>query len=267
MTPYFTYPAIDPIALALGPLKIHWYGIAYVAGILIGWFCCQRLIKQPGYNLTAKHIDEFAPWAVLGVIAGGRLGHVIFYGGTYYLENPLEIFMIWHPGMSFHGGLLGVVIAMWWFTRKHKLKTTDLSDVVAVVTPLGLFFGRLANFVNAELVGRVTDSPWGMVFPGAGPYPRYPSQLIEAALEGLLLWLIMLFFAYRAPSKRPRGFLTGLFLTGYGFARFFSEYFREPELYYGSLADYITYGQLLTLPIMAVGIMILWKSTHAKATS
>ena len=266
MTPYFTYPTINPIALALGPFKIHWYGIAYVAGILLGWLCCRQVIKRPGYSLSQKLLDDFIPWATLGIIAGGRLGHVLFYGGSYYLENPLEIFMIWRPGMSFHGGLLGVAAVLWWYTKKHQLKLFDLSDVIVVGVPLGLCFGRLANFINAELVGRVTDSPWGMVFPGAGPLPRYPSQLFEAALEGVLLWFLMMFFAYRPQAQRPSGFLSGVFLIAYGIARFVCEYFREPELYYGSMADYITYGQLLTLPLIAGGFALLWKSTHARSS-
>lgn len=259
---YWTYPDLNPIALDLGVIKIHWYGIAYVAGILLGWLCCQWVIKHKGLELKRELLDAFIPWATLGIIAGGRLGHVLFYGGDYYLEHPLEIFMIWKPGMSFHGGLLGVIAAFYFFARKHTIKLFKLSDVIAVGVPIGIFFGRLANFVNAELVGRITDSPWGMVFPGAGPLPRHPSQLYEAGLEGIVLFVLMLWGVKQNPSKRPPGYLSGLFLVGYGMARFVGEIFREPEVYYGGLADYITYGQLLTLPLIVLGIYLIKRARH-----
>lgn len=264
---YWTYPDINPIALNLGFIKIHWYGVAYVAGILLGWLCCQWVIKQKGFYLKREALDAFIPWATLGIIAGGRLGHVLFYGGDYYLDHPQEIFMIWKPGMSFHGGLLGVIAAFYFFAKKHKIKVFEISDVIAVGVPIGIFFGRLANFVNAELVGRITNSPWGMVFPGAGPYPRHPSQLYEAGLEGILLFMLMLWGVKQAPDKRPSGFLSGLFLTGYGVARFKVEVFREPEVYYGAMADYITYGQLLTLPLIVLGVYLMLRARHASKLS
>jgi phosphatidylglycerol:prolipoprotein diacylglycerol transferase len=256
-----SYPHFDPIAFQIGPLAIRWYGLSYVAGILLAWYCCHLLIKKKYFFISSKDFSDFMPWATLGVVVGGRLGHVLFYGFTYYWEHPLEIFMIWHPGMSFHGGLLGVCAVMISFSYKRHLSLLDLGDVLSVGVPIGLFFGRLANFVNGELFGRITDVSWGMVFPQGGPWPRHPSQLYEAFLEGVLLFFLMLITTLLLnPKTRKPGFLTGLFLIGYSVGRFLGEYFREPEVELGLFSHYITYGQLLSLPLALGGLYLMIRS-------
>jgi phosphatidylglycerol---prolipoprotein diacylglyceryl transferase len=263
------YPEINPIALQLGPLTIRWYGISYVAGILLGWYCCYLLAKKKYSTLTTRDISDFVPWATLGIVVGGRLGHVLFYGLNYYWNHPLDIFKIWQPGMSFHGGIIGMFGAMVLYCRKRHLPLTELGDVVAVGAPIGIFFGRIANFINAELYGRVTDMPWGIIFPNGGPLPRHPSQLYEATLEGIVLFLIMLtsVLALQVKTKKP-GLLMGIFLIGYSTARSICELFREPEVNYGSLAEYMTYGQLLSLPLILIGLyLILRPVPHEKRST
>lgn len=262
------YPDLNPIALQIGPVAIRWYGIAYVVGILLGWACCHLLAKKKYFNLTLKDIGDFVPWATLGVVVGGRLGQVFFYDFDYYWQHPLEILMIWHPGMSFHGGILGVFITTLIYCWKRHLSILELGDVIAVGAPIAIFFGRIANFINAELYGRVTDVSWGMVFPNGGPLPRHPSQLYEAALEGLVLFLIMLtaVLTIKVKNRKP-GLLLGIFILGYAVARSFCELFREPEVFYSPLANYITYGQLLSLPMILVGLYLMFRPLpHVKST-
>jgi phosphatidylglycerol:prolipoprotein diacylglycerol transferase len=254
------YPNIDPIALQIGPVAIRWYGIAYVVGILLAWYCCHVLTSKKYFKISPKDFGDFIPWATLGIVAGGRLGQVFFYHLDYYMQNPLEIVKIWEPGMSFHGGAIGVFVAMIIFCRKRKLSLLELGDVAAVGTPIGIFFGRIANFINSELFGRVTDSPWGIVFPNGGPLPRHPSQLYEAALEGIVLFLVMLGCTLFIPvKKRKPGLLMGIFVIGYAIARSVAELFREPEIVYGSMAHYITYGQLLSLPLILMGLYLIFR--------
>jgi phosphatidylglycerol:prolipoprotein diacylglycerol transferase len=208
--------------------------------------------------LSARAIDDFLFWATIGIVLGGRIGYVLFYKPGYYLENPLEIVFLWRGGMSFHGGLLGVFTALLFFARSEKVPLTALSDIVAAAAPIGLFLGRLANFVNGELFGRPTDVPWGMVFPAGGPVVRHPSQLYEAGLEGIALFLA-LFVLVRLGALRASGRLTGAFLVGYALARLVSEMFREPDLHIGFLAGGITMGQVLSLPMLLAGIgFIVW---------
>jgi phosphatidylglycerol:prolipoprotein diacylglycerol transferase len=259
-----TYPHIDPVAFHIGSFGVHWYGIAYVAGIILGWQWCVYLLRKGVRILSEQDLGDFISWAVLGIIAGGRLGHVLFYGGDYYWHHPLEILQIWNPGMSFHGGFLGVVIALVLYTRARKIPLWSLADVIACGTPLGILFGRIANFINGELYGRITDSSLGMVFPGAGPLPRHPSQLYEGALEGLLLWIVLNTVALSQKTRLAQGRLAALFLMGYGVARYVGEFFREPEVDYGALSQWITYGQLLTLPLIAAGIILyVWAGRRA----
>ncbi|MCE2951819.1 MAG: prolipoprotein diacylglyceryl transferase [Alphaproteobacteria bacterium] len=255
-----TYPAFDPVALHLGPLSIRWYGIAYVAGILLGWQCCAWLCRKELINISQKHIDDFIPWATLGIVVGGRLGEVFFYNPAYYLSHPLEILYIWQPGMSFHGGFLGVVLAGILWVHTKKIPWITFGDLLSVGTPIGLFFGRIANFVNAELYGRITDAPWGMIFPHAGPFPRHPSQLYEAGLEGLLLFTILFSLARRGVAKKYPGLLLGVFLAGYGLARSFVELFRQPDDITGFIWGEITMGQLLSLPLIFVGGLFVWRA-------
>jgi len=252
-----TFPQIDPVLLHIGPVSIHWYGIAYVTGLLAGWYYANWVARRFAPTVTKAQIDDFMMWALVGIIVGGRLGHILFFDLHRYAANPLEIFMTWKGGMSFHGGLLGVIIAMCLYCWKANVPLLRFADIFATVTPIGLFFGRLANFINAELYGRVTDLPWGMVFPYGGDLPRHPSQLYEAFLEGIAL-LVILHFCWRTPGiKRSPGRLTGVFLSGYGVARFLVEFVREPDALYHILGVSLTTGQLLSLPMVVLGCYLI----------
>ena len=252
------YPNIDPVAVTLGPLEIRWYGVSYVLGILLAWQVCGWLTRKIPFGIRRKDVDDFIPLATLGIVLGGRIGNALFYHPSYYLAHPWEIFYIWQPGMSFHGGFLGVVLALVLFCRYRKISLLSLGDVISIGTPLGLFFGRLANFINGELYGRITDVPWAMVFPTADSYPRHPSQLYEAALEGILLFILMM-GASRFPvvHRRP-GFLVSVFLIGYGLARSFAEFFRDPDGIIIVADLEITLGQAYSLPLVFVGVFLLW---------
>lgn len=252
-----TFPQIDPVLFHLGPVAVHWYGIAYVVGLLGGWQYANWVARRFAPAITKTHIDDFLMWALAGIILGGRLGHVLFFDIGRYVENPLEIFMTWKGGMSFHGGLLGVTIAMFLYCRKVNVPVLRFADIAATVTPIGLFFGRVANFVNGELYGRVTDVSWGMVFPHGGALPRHPSQLYEAFLEGLML-LAILHFSWRIASfKIIPGRVTGLFLLGYGVARFLIEFVREPDSLYHFFGIDFTTGQVLSLPMVVLGCYLI----------
>lgn len=265
MTLALPFPMIDPVALEVGPIVIRWYALAYVMGILLGWRYAVRLTGETQGRPSPRQIDDFVLWVTLGIILGGRLGYVLFYQADYYLTRPLEILMVWQGGMSFHGGLIGVVIAIIWFALRNAINMFVLADIVASVVPIGLFFGRLANFINGELYGRVSDVPWAMVFPGAGDLPRHPSQLYEAALEGLLLFTLIWMVRRFTRAKHRPGVLTGVFLLGYGLARFAAEIFRAPDAHLGFLAWGATMGQLLSLPLVLVGlIFIFWSLSSAR---
>lgn len=254
------FPMIDPVALEIGPLVIRWYALAYVVGLLVGWRYCIWLASRPPFPLARTLFDDFMVWAVLGVILGGRTGYVLFYNFSEYMQRPLEILMVWHGGMSFHGGLAGMILAMWLFARKNKLPFFALADVVAAATPIGLFLGRLANFINGELFGRPTDVPWAMVFPNGGPEPRHPSQLYEATLEGIVLFAVLFVLVRFTAARSKLGLLSGVFLTGYGLSRFTVEFFREPDPQLGFLAFGTTMGQLLSLPMIAVGLYFVLRA-------
>ena len=258
--PLFTipFPAIDPVAIAFGPFVVRWYALAYIGGLLIGWRYCLVLTDRPPRLVERRDIDDFLVWATLGVVLGGRIGYVLFYKPGYYIEHPLEALYVWHGGMSFHGGALGVIIAILWFTRARRLPVFAFSDIIAEAIPIGLFFGRIANFINGELYGRETDVPWAMVFPGGGPVPRHPSQLYEAMCEGLLLFLLLLIAEHKGARWRP-GIVSGLFLAGYAVARMSGELFRQPDVQLGFLVFGTTMGQLLSIPLLLAGIgLILW---------
>ena len=255
---YYTFPNIDPVLLDLGFLQIRWYALAYITGLVFGWWYCMRLARSTPNNITVKQVDDFMVWAVLGVILGGRLGHVLFYYPGHYLANPLEILKVWEGGMAFHGGLLGVIVAMLVFARKHKFNVFALSDLVSAAVPVGIFFGRIANFINQELWGWATDVPWAVIFthPNAGGVPRHPSQLYEAVLEGLIPFMVLFILTHAFKARFRPGLLTGAFCTLYGLARIIGESFREEEI---EIDFFLTYGQLLSLPMLLFGLfMIGW---------
>ncbi len=248
------HPNIDPIAFSIGPLAVRWYGLMYLAGFAAAWWLGVRRIAGGRAPVTRAQFDDMIFYALLGVILGGRLGYVLFYKPADYLSQPLKVFAIWEGGMSFHGGLLGVMLAMAFIARRHRIDYLRLMDFVAPLCPLGLATGRLANFINGELWGRVTDLPWGMVFRGAGPDPRHPSQLYQLGLEGLALFALLWWFS---SSPRPRGQVSGLFLLGYGVFRFIAEFGREPDAFLGLLALGFSMGQWLCLPMIAGGIGLM----------
>lgn len=259
------YPNIDPVLIEFGPLVIRWYAVAYIIGLVGGWAYVRWLAKQPPYPMTQIDADDFLVWATFGVVAGGRLGYVLFYKPLYYLNAPHEIFYLWHGGMSFHGGMLGVVIAIILFTRRKKLSLLAFGDAICCTVPIGLFTGRIANFINGELWGRpAPDVPWAMVFPHGGPEPRHPSQLYEAGMEGILLFLI-LHLLWRIPAVRMRqGTLAGVFLTGYALARMTGEFFRQPDAFLGYLWGGATMGQLLSIPMLLAGAALILYPRHKK---
>jgi phosphatidylglycerol:prolipoprotein diacylglycerol transferase len=251
------YPAIDPVLLQIGPLAIRWYALAYIAGIVVGWQWMKRLVVLGPTVATQQQVDDFVTWAVLGVILGGRLGYVLFYGFERYLTAPWEALYVWQGGMSFHGGAAGVILAIFLFCRQQKISFLGFGDRSCAVVPVGLFFGRLANFINGELWGRVSDVPWAMVFPTGGPLPRHPSQLYQAAMEGLFL-LVVVQVLVHIPAIRARlGFVAGAFLAGYGIARMVGELFRQPDAQLGFLVGGATMGQLLSVPMVLVGLFLM----------
>jgi len=261
------FPHIDPVALAIGPFEIRWYALAYLAGFLLGWRYVVYLAGRGGAAVTKTDIDDLLPWVILGVILGGRLGYVLFYQFELYLQHPLEILKVWRGGMSFHGGTLGAAAAVAVFSWRRKLPVLQVSDMVCCAAPIGLFFGRIANFINGELFGRPTDVPWGMVFPYGGDVARHPSQLYEAALEGLLLFIVLAVLAHRHKLRSRAGLLSGVFLAGYGAARFFVEFYREPDVQIGYIAGFLTMGQVLCVPMIAAGAGLVFYALRRTADS
>jgi phosphatidylglycerol:prolipoprotein diacylglycerol transferase len=268
------YPIIDPIAIHIpagwpGAKHggIRWYALAYLTGVLAGWWLLGRLNKRlTPPTLSKEAFDDIMVWAILGIILGGRLGYVLFYKFDYYFANPGDILRVWEGGMSFHGGLLGVITAMFLFARKYRVPFFAVTDLMAVVAPIGLFLGRIANFINGELFGRVTDSPLGMIFPNGGPEPRYPSQLFEAGLEGVVLFIVLFSVATRTRALARTGLLSGLFLICYCCARSTCELFREPDEFIHFLPHWITMGQLLSIPMLLFGLYLVARSRDAVRT-
>ena len=260
------HPDFNPVAISIGPLSVRWYGIMYLVGFALFFFLARYRARRDSWRgASYELIDDLLFYGVLGVVLGGRLGYVLFYKPGYYLAHPVEIFSVWQGGMSFHGGLLGVLVAVWLAARKHGLPYLAVTDFIAPMMPCGLAAGRLGNFINGELWGRVTDVPWGMVFRGAGPLPRHPSQLYEFALEGLVLFVWLWIYSAR---KRPLGAVSAMFLIGYGCLRFIAEYFREPDDFLGLLALGMSMGQWLSLPMIAIGAgMLAWSLRRAKISS
>lgn len=247
------HPQFDPIAVQIGPLAVHWYGLMYLVGFGLAWLLGRRLIALGVTRLTLRDHEDLLFYAILGVIVGGRLGYTLFYKPVYYLSHPLEIVAVWEGGMSFHGGLLGVLLVLVWFARRRGFRFLEIGDFVAPLVPLGLAAGRLGNFINGELWGRVTDLPWGMVFRGSDGLPRHPSQLYQFALEGVLLFCVIWWLA-RKPQ--PLGRVSAVFLMGYGILRFLVEFTREPDAFLGLLAGGLSMGQWLSLPMIIAGVWL-----------
>jgi len=265
------FPDFDPVLIHLGPIAIRWYGLAYVAGILLGWRYMVSLTRKPALwgstepTASALQIDDLILWITFGIIVGGRLGSAVFYDANRMVSDPLEIFKIWQGGMSFHGGFIGVCVAVTLFARHCKIDLLRLGDLVAAATPFGLLFGRIANFINGELWGRPTDVPWAIIFPAAGPEPRHPSQLYEAGLEGILLFLILRFATHRLGWLQKQGGVAGLFMLGYGLIRVSLENVRQPDVGMPDFPFGLTMGMILSIPMILIGAWLVWRAQKTPA--
>ena len=254
------HPGFDPVAISIGPVAVHWYGLMYLVGFVGGYFLGVMRARRPGSEWSEAEVGDILFYIAIGVIVGGRLGYILFYNLDHYVSNPAELLYIWRGGMSFHGGLLGVIAAMWWFGRKTGKGFWKVADFIAPLTPLGLFAGRIGNFINQELWGSASNLPWAMVFPLTDPgmTPRHPSMLYEALLEGLALFLLLWLYSRKS---RPVGAVAAAFLMGYGFFRFIVEFFRQPDAHIGYLAfDWLTMGQILSVPMLLIGAMVYLRS-------
>ena len=262
MIPVLLFPQFDPVIVQIGPFGIRWYALAYIAGLVLGWRLARHLVRLAPAVATAVQVDDFLTWATLGVVLGGRLGYVLFYQPGFYLAHPAMILAVWEGGMSFHGGALGVTIAIVWFCRRNAIPLLGFADRIAVCVPIGLGLGRVANFINGELWGRPAPDwlPWAMIFPAAGPEPRHPSQLYQALLEGLVLFLVMFALSRRESLRARFGWLTGAFLVGYGIARIIGEFFRQPDIFLGYLVGGATMGQLLSIPMVLAGVWLMLRA-------
>ena len=265
-----TFPVFDPIAISIGPFAIRWYALAYIAGIVLGWIYARSLLKNERLwdgppPLSLAQLDDFILWVTIGIIVGGRTGYVLFYNLPFFIQHPAEIFELWKGGMSFHGGFMGCVVAVMWFARVNGISILSLGDITTAVAPIGLFLGRLANFINSELWGRAADPslPWAIIFPNGGPVPRHPSQLYEAGLEGILLFTILAVMIRLGALKRP-GLILGSFIAIYGLARIIGEHFREPDPQLGFLWGGLTMGMLLSVPMVIAGALLIAASFSSR---
>lgn len=262
---FFEYPDISPIAISFGFFDLRWYSLAYLFGIVAAWLLVAAKIKKYALPITKSQLEDLVFYATIGILLGGRLGYVIFYGSDLFKENPLEIFALWHGGMSFHGGITGVILALYYGSKKIGYPFLSITDLAALFAPIGIFFGRLANFVNDELWGRVTDVPWAVKFPNGGYLPRHPSQLYEATLEGVLLFVVLnVLWSFRQIRQRT-GFISGMFVICYGIFRIVLEQFREPDQQLGFIFGQTTMGQLLSWPFVILGIYLIYRSLKQKA--
>ena len=257
------FPVFDPVAISIGPIAIRWYALAYIGGIVLGWIYARSLVKKERLwggpaPITLVQLDDFILWVTIGIIVGGRTGYVLFYNPAHFVQHPAEILQLWNGGMSFHGGFLGCVAAVMVFARKNGISILSLGDITTAVAPIGILLGRIANFINSELWGRPADSsvPWAMVFPNGGPLPRHPSQLYEAGLEGILLFLVLAVIIRMGALKRP-GLIVGSFIAIYGLARITGEFFREPDPQLGFLWGGLTMGMLLSVPMIIAGAILI----------
>ncbi|WP_135080867.1 prolipoprotein diacylglyceryl transferase [Terasakiella sp. SH-1] len=266
MTLAIAFPMIDPVAVQLGPIAIRWYALAYIAGLVGGWQYIKYLTQKFPGNITHEQVDDFLFWATIAVVIGGRLGYVLFYNLDYFAANPSAILQVWKGGMSFHGGFLGVVVAAILYCKKHNLPMMTFGDLVACGAPIGLFFGRIANFANSELYGRETDVAWGVIFPNGGPNPRHPSQLYEAAMEGLILFIIMFAISRRESLRHAPGLFVGIFIAGYGIARSIVELVRQPDAHIGFLSGGSTMGQWLSVPMILFGLFLIVRALKSQKT-
>jgi phosphatidylglycerol---prolipoprotein diacylglyceryl transferase len=262
MIPVLLFPQFDPVIVQIGPFGIRWYELAYITGLVLGWRLLRYLVRLSPAVATPLQADDFLTWATLGVVLGGRLGYVLFYQPSVYFAHPAMIFAVWEGGMSFHGGALGVTIAILWYCRRNAIPLLGFADRVAVCAPIGLGLGRIANFINGELWGRAAPDwlPWAMIFPNAGPMPRHPSQIYQALMEGLLLFIVMFALSRREAIRARFGCLSGAFLVGYGIARIVGETFREPDAFLGFLIGGATMGQLLSVPMVLAGAWLILRT-------
>ncbi|WP_416898164.1 MAG: prolipoprotein diacylglyceryl transferase [Minwuia sp.] len=258
------FPEIDPVIFQIGPFAVRWYALAYIVGLVLGWRYAMHLGTRRDTVVRRAHPDMFFVWAAIGVVLGGRLGYVLFYGLPFYLENPLDALEIWRGGMSFHGGILGVTIAGVLFCRAKGIPMLAFGDVLATVSPIGLFFGRIANFINGELYGRPTDAPWGMIFPGSDGQPRHPSQLYEAFLEGLVLFVVVNVMVRSFGAYRRPGLVMGTFIAGYGVSRFIVEFFRQWDAGLDLVFGWLSRGQMLSLPMILIGLFFIVRAMQAE---
>jgi len=263
----FTLPAFSIGDVELGPFALRWYSLAYIAGILLGWAYLRRMLRAPQPPMTVEQADDFVTWATLGIIAGGRLGYVLFYNFQNYAAHPAEIFKLWDGGMSFHGGAIGMALAILWFAGRNRINALRVGDYVACVVPIGQCFGRLANFVNGELYGRITGTEWGIIFPGTNGMPRHPSQLYEAFGEGVVLLLVLAWLFWRTDARLRPGLLSGVFIGGFGIVRFVIEFFREPDAQIGFLQFGLTMGQWLCLPMILIGALMILTSGRRRVSA
>jgi len=254
------FPNIDPVIVEIGPLAIRWYAVAYIVGLMLGWRYAMRLAARTDIRLDPAHPDQFFVWAVVGVILGGRLGYVLFYGLPYYFDHPAEALAVWQGGMSFHGGIAGVTIAGLLFCRAKGISALGFGDLLGTVAPIGLFFGRIANFINGELWGRPADVPWAMVFPHADDQPRHPSQLYEALLEGALLFVVVNVLVRRFGAYERPGLVMGTFIAGYGLSRFIVEFFRQWDAGLDLMFGWLSRGQQLSIPMILLGLWFVWRA-------
>ena len=267
MTLAIAFPNIDPVIFSYGPITVRWYALSYIAGLLLGIKYIGTFISKPPHAMDKKDADDLLIWLTLGVILGGRLGYVGFYNIDFYIANPITIFKVWEGGMSFHGGLLGVAGAIILYCRQRQLKILAVGDAVACAAPIGLFFGRIANFINGELFGRVSDVPWSMIFPHGGASSRHPSQLYEAGLEGFFLFIILFVLSRQEVFRLRLGFLSGVFMIGYACSRGFVEFFREPDSHIGFLYSNFTMGQALSVPLLMLGVYLISSSKKLEDSS
>ena len=254
----FDFPNISPIIFSVGPVAIRWYSMAYLVGIILGWVLINRNVKKNNLGLSKENIEDFMFYLTLGIVIGGRLGYVLFYGGNSFWQNPLQVFEVWKGGMSFHGGVLGVIAATWYFARKINYKFLALTDLIVLYAPIGICLGRLANFINDELWGRITDVPWAVKFPNGGYWPRHPSQLYEAFFEGVVMFTILNFLWRYQWVRERHGFVSSLFVIFYGIFRISMEQFREPDAQLGFYFGHVTMGQMLSVPLIILGSTVIY---------